>query len=142
MSDYYMTREYLRPWKLITLSIGITILIIGAKIENLPDWDTGISVLMALMTYISAPWVVRVFIERRSFMMPFALFAGWFSVDLIYFAWNWHLGPEMVDIFRQANWLPSLCLYLLCGFFWLYRGSISDFSTNLRALLQHRSNLE
>lgn len=130
--------EYLRPWKLSTLVIGIAILIAGAKIEQQPDWDIGISILMALLTYMTAPWALRVFIERRWLMMPVALLAGWFSVDLVYFWWNRDLGPEMVDIFRQANWLPSLCLYLLCGLFWLYKGSISDFSTNLRDLRRHR----
>lgn len=134
--------EFLRPWKLVTLALGIAILIVGAYMERQPDWDIGISILMALLTYFTSPWALRIFIERRWSLMPVALFAGWFSVDLIYFAWNWHLGPEMVDIFREANWAPSLCLYLLCGFLWLYRGSVSDFSTNLRALLRRQSSPE
>lgn len=132
-------KEFFRPWKLATLSVGIALLIVGAQIEQLPDWDTGISILMALLTYFTAPWAVRVFIKRRWLMMLPALLAAWFTIDGIYFAWNAHYGPEMVDILRQANWWPSLCLYLICGFLWLYRGSISDLSTNLRALLQRRS---
>lgn len=129
--------EYLRPWKLVTLALGIGLLIVGAQIERLPDWDTGISVLMGLLTYFTAPWAVRVFVQRRWKMMPVAFLAAWFTIDGIYFAWNAHLGPEMVDILRRANFWPSACLYLLCGFLWLYRGSIADLATNLRALRQH-----
>lgn len=127
--------EYLRPWKLITLALGINTLIYGAMIEQLPDWDTGISVLMGLLTYFTAPWAVRVLVERRWKMAPLAFLAAWFTVDGIYFAWNAHLGPEMVDIFRQANWLPSLCLYLLCGFLWLYRGSLADMKRDLLSVI-------
>jgi hypothetical protein len=43
-------QEFLRPWKLITLTIGIAILIFGAYYEQSPDWDVGISILMAALT--------------------------------------------------------------------------------------------
>lgn len=127
-------REFSRPWKLITLAIGIAILIVGAQIEQLPDWDIGLSVFMAVATYLTAPWAIRVFIERRWKWTPLAVYVAWMSIDGIYFAWNYHgLGP-MVDDFRRANWPASTCLYLLCGFIWLYRGSLKDFAASLRAL--------
>ncbi|MDM0117818.1 hypothetical protein QTI66_37620 [Variovorax sp. J22R133] len=130
--------EYLRPWKLVTLAIGIAILIVGARIEQLPDWDTGISVVMGLLTYLTAPWGVRVCIERRWRWVPLALVYAWISIDLSYWAWNAHLGSDMVDIYRQANMWPSTCLYFLCGFIWLYRGSLADLATNLRNLRRSR----
>lgn len=133
--------EYLRPWKLVTLTLGIAILIVGAQIEQLPDWDTGISILMSILTYLSASWVVRVFVKVRWKHMPAAFAIAWFSIDGVYFAWNAHYGPEMVDILRQANWYPSLLLYLICGFLWMYRGSMSDLATNLKALLRRPSDL-
>jgi len=127
--------EYLRPWKLVTLAIGIALLIVGAHIEQLPDWDATVSVIMAVLTYLTAPWGVRVFIERRWRWMPLALFYAWLAIDGSYFAWNAHrIGPEFADWARDMNFWPSTLLYLLCGFIWLYRGSLADFATNLRAL--------
>ena len=134
--------EYLRPWKLVTLAIGIGILIVGANIERLPDWDTGISVVMGILTYFTAPWSVRVVIERRWRWLPLALLYAWIAIDLSYFAWNWHLGPEFTDIVRQANMWPSTCLYFLCGFLWLYRGSLRDLAANVAALRQSPSHSE
>lgn len=126
--------EFLRPWKLVTLAIGIALLIVGAQIERLPDWDAGISVLMAVLTYLTAPWAVRVFIQRRWKMMPFALILAWLTIDGIYFAWNSQRLGLLMDDFRRANWPASTCLYLLCGMIWLYRGSLKDFATSLQAL--------
>ncbi|HSV58577.1 MAG TPA: hypothetical protein VLJ19_06725 [Variovorax sp.] len=126
--------EYLRPWKLVTLAIGIAILIWGAQVEKLPDWDAGISVVMALLTYLTAPWGVRVCIERRWRWVPLALFYAWVAIDMSYWAWNAHLGPEFTDILRQANMWPSTLLYFLCGFIWLYRGSLAELRAELVAV--------
>ena len=37
--------EFLRPWKLITLAIGIAILIAGSFYYVIPDWDIPISLI-------------------------------------------------------------------------------------------------
>ena len=136
--------EYLRPWKLATLALGIAILIVGAHIEQLPDWGIGISVIMGVLTYLTAPWGVRVFLERRWRWMPLALFYAWVSIDYSYLLWNaHHMGPEFAEFindFREANLWPSTLLYLLCGFIWLYRGSLADAATNLRALRRRHAD--
>ena len=57
--------EYARPWKLITLVVGIALLIIGSIYYDAPDWDIPISLIMALFAYLTAPWSLRVIIERK-----------------------------------------------------------------------------
>ena len=42
--------EYLRPWKLATLAIGIALLILGSFYYRAPDWNISISFIMAIQT--------------------------------------------------------------------------------------------
>ena len=46
--------DYLRPWKLFSLSCGIAILLTGSVIEQAMDWDFTISFLMAIGTYLTS----------------------------------------------------------------------------------------
>ena len=123
--------EYLRPWKLIALALGLNALIYGAFLERSPDWDVGISVIMALATYLTAPWSMRVLLERRWRWMPLAAFWTWLSVDGVYWAYNRAL-PDISD-WREVNFPASLTLYGICGVLWLYRGSVADFKAEAHA---------
>ena len=76
--------EYLRPWKLFTLAAGIALLVIGAQRKIAPDWDIPISFIMALLAYLTAPWSLRVLLQRRWKLLPLALLATWFTVDGCY----------------------------------------------------------
>lgn len=49
-----LVKELLRPWKLITLGIGVTLLIAGSYYYAAPDWDITISIIMAGFTYLTA----------------------------------------------------------------------------------------
>jgi hypothetical protein len=121
-----MTGEYLRPWKLATLAIGIGLLIAGSFYYDAPDWDVPISLLMATLTYLTAPWALRVLVERRWKLVPAALLATWCTVDGVYwFYWSFK-NPAAVAMMRDANFLPSLCLYGICGALWLYRGTLKE----------------
>lgn len=135
--------EYLRPWKLATFALGLAVLLIGGHIEQLPDWTPPVSVTMALLTYLTAPWAVRVFIERRWTAMPGALFAAWFTVNMAYSAFQIlrPISRAELHALQDANWPTSACLYLLCGLLWMYRGSLKDFSASLRAALESRPSL-
>ena len=118
--------EYLRPWKLATLALGIALLIAGAFYYQAPDWDIPISFIMAILAYLTAPWSLRVLLERRWRLLPLALFYTWFTVDGCY-ALYWHFkDPAALAVMREANFPASLSLYGICGVLWLYRGSLGE----------------
>ena len=127
--------EYLRPWKLFTLAAGIFLLVIGALLGIAPDWDIPISFIMALLAYLTAPWSLRVLLERRWRLLPWALLATWFTVDGCY-ALYWHYrAPQVLELMRAYNFPASLALYGLCGVLWLYRGSLREFAADAGELL-------
>ena len=133
-----LLREYRRPWKLVTLAIGIALLILGAFHYHAPDWDVPISFIMAIFAYLTAPWSLRVIIERRWRHWPVMLFLTWFTVDGCY-ALYWHfVNPLALALMREVNFLASLCLYGMCGLLWLYEGSLSELLAEARRRLRRR----
>ncbi len=118
--------EYLRPWKLFSLACGIALLIAGAFYYEAPDWDVPISLIMALLTYLTAPWSMRVILERQWKKWPAMLFATWFTVDGSYWLYWRFKDPVALEMMREANFPASLSLYLICGVIWLWRGSLSE----------------
>jgi hypothetical protein len=127
--------EYFRPWKLITLIIGIGLLIAGSYYYPAPDWDIPVSLIMATLTYLAAPWSIRVIYERKWRFLPLAIFATWFAVDGCY-AIYWHFrDPAALEMMRVANFPASLSLYLLCGMIWLYRGSVKKMLAEIKEQL-------
>src|ERR1035437_2357261 len=125
--------EYKRPWKLVTLALGISLLIIGSFYYEAPDWDIPISLIMAILAYLTAPWSLRVIVERSWRLWPAMLFATWFTVDGSYWIY-WHFkNPVALELMREANFLASLSLYGMCGVVWLYRGSLRQLSSEISA---------
>jgi hypothetical protein len=118
-------REYLRPWKLATLAIGLGLLLVGADYYHVPDWDYAISFVMAILTYLTAPWVARTLMARRWRMLPLGLFWYWLSVDGSYWLYWSLVNPEAL-VMREANFYASSCLYFLCGFIWLHDGPLRE----------------
>ena len=118
--------EYVRPWKLCSLAVGIGLLIAGAFYYEAPDWDVPISLLMAGLTYLTAPWSMRVILGRRWKHWPAMLVATWFTVDGIYWLYWRFKDPWALEMMREANFPASLSLYWICGVIWLYRGSLSE----------------
>ena len=132
MSYFYSRAEYLRPWKLATLAFGVALMIAGALWTPAPDWDVPISVIMPVVTYLTAPCGVRTLVDRRWRHLPLALFLTWLSVDGCY-AIYWHFrDPFVLETMRSANAPISLILYGLCGMFWLYRGSLRALLADVR----------
>ncbi|HQR53156.1 MAG TPA: hypothetical protein PLZ79_07780 [Burkholderiales bacterium] len=117
--------EYLRPWKLLTLALGTGLLIIGALYYEAPDWDVPISLIMALLSYLTASWSMRIMLERRWKQWPAMLFWTWFTVDGAYWVYWRLVDPVALDMMREANWPASLSLYWICGVIWLPRGSLA-----------------
>ena len=125
-------REYIRPWKLFSLLIGITLLILGSFYYQAPDWDVPISLIMAFATYLTAPWSLRVILERKWKYFPLMIFFTWFSVDGCYWIyWNFR-NPAALELMRDANFFASLPLYGICGAIWLHQGSLRDFLQNVK----------
>jgi hypothetical protein len=123
-------REYIRPWKLFTLFIGIALLIAGSFYIPAPDWDIPISFIMALLAYLTASWSLHVIVERRWHYFPLMLFYTWFTVDGCYWIY-WHFtNPLALELMRSANFLASLSLYWMCGLVWYYPGSLKDLIIN------------
>lgn len=112
-----------QPWKLVTLAIGLSWLIYGALFYGIQDWDVGVSIIMAALTYLSAPWCVRAIIGRRWSMVAGVIIMSWLSIDGSYVLWHTFAGNPMI---RDANFPASAALYWLCGFIWLPRGSLRD----------------
>ncbi len=126
-------REFLRPWKLATLALGIGLLIAGSWYFPAPDWDIPISFIMAFFAYLNAPWSLRVIVERRWRHWPLMLLATWFTVDGCYaLYWSWR-NPEALELMRSANFLASLVLYWMCGLVWYFQGSLLEAWSALRA---------
>ena len=129
--------EYLRPWKLFTFVIGTALLIAGAFYEQAPDWDVPISLIMATLAYLTAPWSLRVIVERRWRLWPAMLLATWFTVDGCYWFY-WHFrNPQVLAWMRDANFPASLSLYGMCGVVWLYGGSLRELGSEV-CLVFHR----
>lgn len=120
MRYLYPLDEYLRPYKLVTLWFGLLGLLLGATFSGLPDWDIGVSLLMALCAYVTVAPSLRVVFERRWRHAHYAAFWTWFSVDGSYLTYWGFVNPEAL-VLRPANAAASLALYLMCGLVWYAR---------------------
>jgi len=128
--------EYKRPWKLFSLCVGTVLLIIGAvRLDDYPDWDIPISLIMALLTYMTAPWSLRVVVERRWQRFPLVLLFTWFSVDGCYWIYWSYQDPDALALMRSANFYASLSLYAICGAVWYFQGSLREYATEIRTFL-------
>ena len=126
LSDSFLLAEYFRPWKLVSLVFGISLLIIGSFYLPALDWDIPISFIMAICTYIAAPLCIRLLYKKKWGYLPLVAFLTWFSVDGSY-AIYWHLkNPDVLETMRSANFKASLPLFWLCGMVWFYRGSLKE----------------
>lgn len=87
---------------------------------------------MAILAYLTAPWSLRVILEREWRHWPAMLFATWFTVDGSY-AIYWSLrNPAALELMRDVNFAASLALYGCCGVLWLYRGSLGELCSDIR----------
>ena len=125
--------EYLRPWKLFTLAIGIALLIVGSFYYKAPDWDIPISFIMAILAYLTAPWSLRVILERQWRRWPVMLFVTWFTVDGCYAIYWAFKDPVALEMMRAANFPASLSLYGMCGILWLYQGSLGQLFSDVKS---------
>ena len=102
--------------KLLSFLVGLGLLIAGALWLDYPDWDIGISLVMAIATFATAQCSASVLWERRWKWLALAAFWTWLSVDGVYWAYWSYVRPSAM--IREGQWLASLCLYALCGVIW------------------------
>lgn len=115
------TLGLLKPWRLATLAFGIAVLLYGAATEGAPDWDYGVSWLMALVAYLTAPLAIRLLCSLEWKQSLLAVVLVWFGADGCY-AVYWHfVNPVALDLMREANAPASTLLFLLCGVIWRQR---------------------
>ncbi len=74
--------ELTRPWKSITLTVGIGFLIWGSFYYSTPDWDIPTSLIMGFFAYLTASWSMHVMVERNWKRFPLMIFATWWTVDV------------------------------------------------------------
>jgi hypothetical protein len=142
--DRATAREWLRPWKLVTFAVAMALLLYGATHFGIADWDVGVTWWMGVLTYLSAPWAVRMLggaLRYRPrgwwWQVLLALAAACFVVDTVYVLYHRSAGNTM---YREENFRASLPIYLMAGVFWLYRGSLAALLRDLRdSFRSHRA---
>ena len=116
----------LRPWKLLTLGIGLGLLIAGSHYYPALDWDMTISIIMARFTDLTAGWSMHTILEGCGKAWPFMVLATWWCVDGCYSLYWYWVKPEVLAYMRDANWPASLSLYCMCGLVWYFNGATKD----------------
>lgn len=106
----------IRTWKNLTFSMGLAWLLYGAMFFSYPDWDIGVSLLMAGSTYLTADRFLNAVRVRNAQRTLLWSAGAWWSVDGSYWIY-WSMVDSSVAI-RAGQWPMSLCLYLLCGLVW------------------------
>ncbi len=104
--------EYKRPWKLSLLFVGLLLLIVGSFYYQAPDWDIPISFIMAFLAYLTAPWSLRVIVERKWKHVPLMLFFTWITVDGCYWLYWQFKNPKAMELMRGVKFfcvLGALC---------------------------------
>jgi len=131
-------QELVRPWKLFSFCVAMSLLFYGALNYDIGDWDVGITIIMGALTYLMAPWSVYIILSAIRYRPKFwylhviaALIAGLFVVDWVYMLYHTIVGNQT---FREANFYASTPLYFLAGTVWLFRGSLKDLIANTKRL--------
>ncbi len=91
--------ELLRPWKLFTFAVAMALLLYGALMLHIGDWDVGITLIMGGLTYVFAPLAIRAFVNavrhpggRSALDVLLALLLAWWTIDGVYVAYHTLVG--------------------------------------------------
>lgn len=112
-----------RSYYLSTFAIGLGLLIWGRYYFNAPDWDIPISIIMATLAYLTAPYSMRAILNKRWRDFPLMFVFTWLTVDGSYWLY-WSLTDQAALFMRPANFWASLSLYWMCGLVWYNRRGI------------------
>lgn len=119
-----------------TLAIGIGLLIWGSVAMPAPDWGIADSIMLAVFAYITAPWVVRVWFERRWKWMPLAAYCTWMGSAGLYQAWWMMQDPAALAFMQDAAIPTNLALFLAVGLLRAPRGSLREIIAGVPVFLR------
>ena len=109
----------LMVWRLATFSIGLALLLWGVDHYQLPDWDYGVSILMALGTAGVMHWFDKAMQEGR-LLDAFGLMC--LPVVVIYDLYcDWYGMPAL----PVANFMCSSMMFQLCWVIWYPTTTVS-----------------
>ena len=60
------SQELCRPWKVVTFILAFSYYVLGALYYRLPTWDVPVSIIMSVLAYVFAPWIVMSLLFRGS----------------------------------------------------------------------------
>ena len=135
--------ELLRPWKVATLALGIAFLVAVALYLRLPDWDPGISLLMAVLAYLFAPISIRSLRHARKTPGPqrwtsilLSAFLAWLVIDAAYLA---YCALADHPTMRWENFIISGTLYAAAGLLWAQDLPLTALLNRIREALLPKS---
>lgn len=104
---------YIKPWRIFTLFIGVSILYYGALTEGAPDWDVTISFIMAFTTYALMPVFEKMMNEKQ--------WVGAAAISIVCsdttYSMYWdYMGNAAAS--QVVNFPASLSLFLMCWLAW------------------------
>jgi hypothetical protein len=121
-----VSRDYARfllaPWKVSTFVVAGGFFVVAAPYTGDPTWDRVDGAMMAILTFLTAPWSVGVLyrvgrkkLPNREAIVALALWL--FSASFCYDAYLW-IRDGQYPITWWSNMLASSVLYLCAGLFW------------------------
>lgn len=105
-------------FKNITFAIGFSWLILGAITYKIQDWDIGVSVILAVYTYLTAEWAVTALLDKQYRKYPVALISALVAPYALYIAYWTLQGKESVML--SGNLYLVTSLYLIYGVSWAF----------------------
>ena len=117
-------RGYLRflfaPWKLLTFAVATVGITVVAPYTGDPTWDYVDAPMMALLTFLTAPWAVGVAYRARRTPLPHSLVAA--SLWMLSASWCYDGYQLLLHGFYPVTWIPNIfatsVLYISAGLMW------------------------
>lgn len=95
-------------------AIGLALLVIGSYTIPQPDWDITISVIMAILTLLTAEYWLKTVMTLKWKTMPLAFFLAWFSLDGSYWLYWSFMDPAALEL-RAVAFPVNVLLYIACA---------------------------
>ena len=111
-------------WKIIVFLLALFIISGVGLLWLDPTWDLGISIIMSILTYFTAPYSVGIFyrfikwIERKNIELFLAIILTFFSASWFYDGYNYLYLLWFYPNTWFSNILYSIPVYLLWWIIW------------------------